>query len=418
MTQVTRRLPAPPLSRRRRVAGTLPMLLLLGGMAAANAVEAKELPPWMRTPGGADQPYGQPSKYEAQVIRTPSANSGGIGSWQTPIERQRGIVTPNGLHFSVHHNGLPQIDPARHRLVIHGLVDHPVSYSLEQLDRYPMVSRLLFLECAGNSATNAVSPFPKDLTAGELSGQVSGAEWTGVPLSVLLKEAGVRPEAKWVIVEGADGGSHQRSLPLEKLMDDTLVALYQNGERIRPSQGYPMRLFVPGWEGNVNVKWVHRLEVTDRPAFTKDESGLYTEVLADGRIERFTFPMEVKSLITHPSGRQQLPKQQGYFEISGLAWSGCGRITRVEVSRDGGKSWSDARLDEPVLPKALTRFSLPWKWNGKPTVLKSRAHDDHGHVQPTRTAWKARYAAHSFNHYNAIQAWKITGDGKVVNTYE
>ena len=256
----------------------------------------------------------------------------GFSVWRTPLQDQRGIITPSGLHFAVHHSGIPDIEADRHSLMIHGLVKKPLQFDLERLQRYPMVSRIHFLECAGNSATNALSPFALDKSLGELSGEVSCSEWTGVPLAYLLNEAGLRDSASWVIAEGADAGSHTRSLPLSAVLKDAMVALYQNGERLRPSQGYPMRLFMPGWEGNVNVKWLHRLEVTDTPAYSKDESGMYTQVLADGRIERFAFPMDVKSVITRPSGLHTIPEPQGYFEISGLAWSGYGRIAKVDVS--------------------------------------------------------------------------------------
>ena len=220
-----------------------------------------------------------------------------------------------------------------------------------------------------------------------------------------------------VIAEGADAGSHARSLPLQALRQHGMLALYQNGERLRPSQGYPMRLFVPGWEGNANVKWLHRLEFSDIPAHTKDESGLYTQVLSDGRIQRFALTMEVKSVITRPSGQQTLPSPRGRYEIEGLAWSGRGRIAQVEVSVDGGRSWTAAALHGPVLDRSFTRFTLPWQWQGQKAVLMSRATDEQGHTQPTRSTWKGRYAAHSFNHYNAIQAWAVDRDGRVENCY-
>lgn len=386
----------------------------------ADPPAVAQLPPWMTSAGGADTAYGNPSPHERLVIRKAkeaAPQNAGFAVWHTPIQTQRGIITPSGLHFAVHHNGIPEIDPQRHQLMIHGLVDRPLRFDMERLMRYPMVSNIRFLECSGNTAANALSPFARNDDCEELFGQVSGSEWTGIPLSILLREAGVKSSAKWVIAEGADGGSHSRSLPLSKLMDDAIIALYQNGERLRASQGYPMRLFVPGWEGNVNVKWLHRLEVTDAPAYTKDESGLYSEVLADGSIERFTFHMDVKSVITHPSGNQILPEAKGFYEISGLAWSGHGKIRTVEVSADNGKTWAGARLHDPVLDKSLTRFSIPWQWNGAPAVLMSRATDEHGRTQLSRSQWKRKYAAHSFNHYNAIQTWKIDKRGKVENTY-
>lgn len=393
-------------------------LALGAGALVARAAEplATRLPDAMTRLGGADLPYGQPSSYEQTVQRTESRVSG-FPAWRTPLQEQRGIITPSGLHFAVHHNGVPDIAPRQHELMVHGMVRKPLRFDLERLLRYPMVSRIHFLECAGNSAANALSPTALQAPLGEIAGEVSCSEWTGVPLSYLLHEAGLKEGAQWVVAEGADGGSHSRSLPLAPLLRDAMVALYQNGERLRPSQGYPMRLFMPGWEGNTQVKWLHRLEVTDVPAHTKDESGLYTQVLADGRIERFALHMDVKSVITHPSGRQTLPQPQGFFEIGGLAWSGHGRIARVDVSVDGGQHWAPAQLQGPVHDRAFTRFTLPWRWSGRKAVLMSRATDEHGRVQPTRSEWKRRYAMHSFNHYNAIQAWRVGSDGVVENVY-
>lgn len=400
--------------------GALPAAAGKAATPATDQAIGASFPAWMKTLGGADRAYGSPSLHERSVVRESKEDApenSGMMAWHTPIEHQRGIITPSGLHFAVHHNGIPDIDPQRHQLLIHGLVEQPLRFDLERLLRYPIVSSIRFLECSGNTAANAVSPWARNDSCQELFGQVSGSEWAGIPLSILLREAGVKSHARWVIAEGADGGSHSRSLPLEKLLDDAMIALYQNGERLRPSQGYPMRLFVPGWEGNVNVKWLHRLEVTDAPAYTKDESGLYTEVLENGDIERFTFHMDVKSVITHPSGKLVLPEIKGFYEISGLAWSGYGKIRQVEVSADNGKTWAVAQLDGPALDKSLTRFSIPWQWDGTPTTLLSRATDEHGRTQPTRKQWKRSYAAHSFNHYNAIQAWTIDRHGKVENTY-
>ena len=405
---------------------------LLGGMSLGAAVPALALPgnnesiigqsypSWMKTPGGQVEPYGSVAKYEKHIARhkaKDTAQTQLFSVWHSPIENQQGIITPNGLHFTVNHNGVPDINPEQHILKIHGLVDKAIKVDLQTLQRYPMVSPIHFLECAGNTAPNAVSLTALDLSAQELSGQVSGAQYSGVPLKYLLKEAGVKTRGKWVIAEGADGGSHARSIPLSKLMDDAFIALYQNGERLRPEQGYPMRLFVPGWEGNANVKWLHRLEVTDQPAFTKDESGLYSDILNDGKIKRFSFHMDVKSVITQPSGKMILPQQKGFYEISGLAWSGYGKIKQVEVSIDEGKSWQLANVQGPVLSKALTRFSIPWQWDGKERVILSRATDEHGHVQPTRSQWREQYASYSFNHFNAIQAWSVNSKGLVENYY-
>ena len=391
----------------------------LAGAANSEPIGAR-MPDAMKTLGGTDVAYGQPSPHEQAVQRLPyqtAPQSAGFSIWRSPLQHQRGIITPSGLHFSVHHNGLPDIAIERHELMIHGLVDRPLRFDLERLMRYPMLSRIHFMECAGNSAANALSPTALNQTLGDLAGEVSCSEWTGVPLSYLLNEAGLKDSAKWVVVEGADGGSHSRSLPVSALLKDGMIALYQNGERLRPSQGYPMRLFMPGWEGNVNVKWVHRLEVVDAPAYTKDESGMYTQILSDGQIERFAFHMDVKSLITHPSGMQRLPETKGFYEIAGLAWSGHGRIAKVEVSVDGGSTWAQAQLQGPVLDRAFTRFTLPWQWNGKKATLMSRATDALGRTQPLRSEWKRKYAMHSFHHYNAIQAWRVGSDGLVENSY-
>ncbi len=376
-------------------------------------------PVWMKTPGREDIAYGRPPAPERHIVRSQRPQppeSAGFSMWNTPLANQPGTITPSGLHFGVHHNGIPEIDPGAHELVIHGLVEKPLRYSLENLMRYPMQARTLFIECSGNTAANALSPSARDDSCQDLHGQLSGSEWAGIPLAHLLREAGPKTSAKWVVAEGADAGSHSRSIPLAKLMEDAIVALYQNGERLRASQGYPIRLLLPGWEGNTSVKWLHRLELTDAPAWTKDESGLYTEFLSTGEIARFSFAMDVKSVITHPSGKQTLG-EPGFYEISGLAWSGHGKIGQVEVSADEGTTWAPAVLHEPVLDKSLTRFSIPWRWDGKPTTLLSRARDERGNVQPTRERWKARYAAHSFNHYNAVQPWRIGSDGRVENVY-
>ena len=392
----------------------------LAGSAQAAPPLAARMPDSMKTLGQADLAYGQPSPFEKSVQRVahPTApQTAGFAIWRTPLQQQRGIITPSGLHFSVHHNSLPDIAPERHELMIHGLVKRPLRFDVERLSRYPMVSRIHFLECAGNSAANALSPTARNETLGDLAGEVSCSEWTGVPLSYLFNEAGLQDSATWVVAEGADGGSHARSLPLSALLKHGMLALYQNGERLRPSQGYPMRLFMPGWEGNVNVKWLHRLEVTDQPAHTKDESGLYTQILSNGQIERFAFHMDVKSVITHPSGLQTLPETKGFYEIAGLAWSGYGRIAKVDVSVDGGDTWVPAQLHGPALDRAFTRFTLPWQWDGKKATLMSRATDELGRRQPTRGEWKRKYAMQSFHHYNAVQAWRVGSDGRVENVY-
>ena len=356
--------------------------LLMAGSAAADGPDRA---PWMRAPGIGMGPSGAPSPFEDHVVRAPVGSqpgTTGAGVSRTPLQHLDGIITPSRLHFERHHSGIPEIDPGEHRLVIHGLVNRPLSFDVETLDRYPQVSRIQFLECSGNSSP-MVAPKPVELDCGTIHGLISASEWGGVPLNVLLDEAGAKPEGKWVVAGGADAAVMSRSVPLQKVMQDAIVALYQNGERLRPSNGYPMRLFLPGWEGNASVKWLRTLKVTDSPAMTKDETSKYSDLAESGRAELFTFPMAVKSVITSPSPGLDL-MEPGVYQINGLAWSGSGRISRVEVSADGGKSWADALLDEHVLPLCLTRFRAAWRWDGGPATLMSRAVDETGAVQPTR----------------------------------
>jgi sulfane dehydrogenase subunit SoxC len=387
-------------------------------LTARNATAAPlETPEWMRTPGAPMSGYGQPAAHEAKVQRYVQAVPGttGAGGSRTPHEQLEGIITPSALHFERHHSGVPDIDPDRHRLLIHGLVDRPLLFSVDSLLRYPLVSRIQFLECSGNSAgMNAAEP-PQQ-TAGQIHGLVSCSDWTGVPLGVLLEEAGVQREARWLLAEGADAAAMSRSVPLAKALDDAMIALYQNGERIRPQQGYPLRLFLPGFEGNMNVKWLRRLKLTAEPTMTKDETSKYTDLMPDGRAMQFTFPMGVKSFITSPSGKQQM-RGPGLYQISGLAWSGAGKSRRVDVSADGGKSWAEAALDDIVLPRALTRFRMPWRWSGEPAVLQSRAFDERGEVQPTRSALLGERGPNYRFHYNAIQSWAVEGSGEVKNVF-
>lgn len=411
------------MDRRRLLVGglTLGAGMAASGIAITGPAHADAaLSEWVTQAGETVRGYGVPAPEEGYVqralIRPYGDLAPGYSFSGTPLQYLRGSITPNGLHFEVHHGGRPLLDAYDHRLMIHGLVDRPLQFDAAALERYPMVSNVHFLECAGNSGRNASENGPPQITIDQLHGLVSNAEWTGVPLDLLLDEAGVRPEGKWVIAIGDDGPGMARSIPIEKMMGDGILALYQNGERLRPEQGYPMRLLLPGYEGNMNVKWVTSLFVTDSPAHTKSESGEYSELLADGQTAQFTFSMGVKSLITHPSALMTM-QGPGFYEISGLAWSGAGRITRVEVSADGGQSWADAELAGPVLSRALTRFRIPWVWDGAPTDLMSRATDETGAVQPTRSAWKAKYAPSNFLHYNAIQPWRITAQGEVENVY-
>lgn len=385
---------------------------------ATEASAAIETPDSMLYPGVADELYGKPSDFENEVVRIvePQTEKKTLTWSYSPIQAQRGSITPSGLHFGTHHSGIPDIEPDTHELYIHGMTAKPLRFSVRDLLRYPLGGGIQFLECAGNTWAQGAYPEAAPQSCAQLYGLLSGSEWLGVPVRLLLEEAGVDPRATWVIAEGADAASLARSIPMPFLMDDAIIALYQNGERLRPAQGYPMRLLLPGLEGNMNVKWLRRLEVVDRPAYTKNESRAYTETLVDGSIEGFSLYMGVKSVITHPSAGQELP-DRGYYDVSGLAWSGFGRIKSVEVSDDGGANWHQAVLDSPVLSKSLTRFSLPWRWSGQEVRLQSRAADERGNVQPSHSEWKKIYHAGSYNHYNAIQTWQISQQGSVVNVF-
>jgi len=383
----------------------------------AAAQSSLDMPPLSRTPGAPMSGYGDRSHYENDVQRNTLSypgTTGSGGSW-TPLESLEGMITPNGLHFERHHSGIPDINPDDHRLLIHGLVDRPLVFTMDDLCRYPMVSRIQMIECSGNSRIG-LGPEPAQRTCGALHGLVSCSEWTGVLLSTLLDEAGVDPRAKWLLAEGADSAAMSRSVPMAKAMDDALIALYQNGERLRPANGYPVRLFLPGYEGNISVKWLRRLKVTTKPTYTRNETAEYTDTQPDGSSLIFTFPMEVKSVITAPSPGRSL-RQKGLYEISGIAWSGGGRVSSVEVSVDGGKSWGLAALSEPVLSKAITRFRAAWRWDGGPAIIMSRAVDETGDVQPDRASFIAARGLKRNYHYNAIQSWKIEANGEVSNVY-
>lgn len=392
---------------------------LAGGLGLMTAAaRGKERHPWMAVPGEGMSELGEPSPHARGLARVNIGSrpgTTGSGASRTPLEHLDGIITPSRLHFERHHSGIPAIDPGVHRLTVYGLVDRPLQFSVDALHRYPMVSRIQFLECSGNSGA-MIAPEPVPGTASHIHGLVACSEWGGVPLGLLLEEAGLRPGAKWVVADGADAALMSRSVPLEKVLDDAIVALYQNGEPLRPSNGYPMRLFLPGWEGNMSVKWLRSVKVTDRPAMTKDETSKYSDLRDDGIAELFTFPMGVKSVITSPSPGLALGPP-GAYQVSGIAWSGAGRIRRVEVSADGGRSWADALLDAHVLPKALTRFRAAWQWDGGPAVLLSRATDEKGNVQPARSSVLDGRASNSFYHYNGIQAWRVDEDGELHNVY-
>lgn len=326
----------------------------------------------------------------------------------TPHEMLHGVITPSDLHFERHHAGVPEVDPATWTLLIHGMVERPLLLTLEELKRFPSVSRIRFLECSGNFRTNAPEETPPSL----LVPLTSNTEWTGVLLSVLLREVGILPEARWLLAEGSDGALMTRSIPVEKAIEDSMLAWGQNGEPLRPAQGYPVRLFNPGWEGNTSIKWLRRIEVSDRPFMTREETSRYTEKVGDS-VRQFSFVMDARSLITAPSYPGRIGA--GWHEIRGFAWSGRGRIARVEVSLDDRATWVEAELQEPVLPRAHTRFRLPWRWDGRETAIWSRAIDETGYVQPSQEELiAARGADSGFYHRNPTTGWRIRSDGSVV----
>jgi sulfane dehydrogenase subunit SoxC len=370
---------------------------------------AAETPGNLGTPLG---PYGDRSPYEKAVRFTRQSKTPETGSSFTPLADSVGTLTPSSLHYERHHSGIPNIDPAQHRLVIHGMVDRPLSLSVADIRRLPSVTRTMVLECGGNSGSEWARTTGPDVQRS--FGLVSCSEWTGVSLAMLLKEVGVQAGASWVIAEGADACRMERSVPLAKAMDDALIAWGQNGEALRPAQGYPMRLLLPGWEGNTNVKWLHSLKLTDQAYMARDETAKYTDLMPDGKARLFTYRMEAKSVITFPSGGQALPGP-GLYELTGLAWSGSGRIERVEITTDGGKSWVNAQLHEPRLPIAFTRFRLPWRFDGRETVIASRATDETGYIQPTREALIAVRGTNSGYHFNGMKFWKINANGTVTN---
>jgi sulfane dehydrogenase subunit SoxC len=423
-------LTTPPSPARR---GFLQRAAAIGGgaLATAAAVSAraaddgglsKNLPPnvpqWTRTLGAPvlDSPYGMPSRFEAKVrrrespglTRTPQSSVS-----FAPLQNLFGIITPSGLHFERHHGGMPEIDPHQHRLMIHGLVANPRIFTMDDIVRFPSVSRIHFIECGANTGMewgNVAVP-----TVQYTHGMLSCGEWTGVPLSTLLDEVGIdRKRAKFVLAEGADGAALTRTIPLAMALDDVLVCYGQNGEMIRPEQGYPLRLLVPGVQGVSSIKWLRRIEVGDQPWFTREEALHYIDLMPGGVHRQFTWIQEAKSVITSPSGGQVL-LDRGYHEITGFAWSGRGKVRRVDVSTDGGRNWRTAHLQEPVLNKALTRFRIDWSWNGGPALLQSRVIDDTGFVQPKLRQLREVRGTRSIYHNNAIQTWRVDPSGEVSN---
>jgi sulfane dehydrogenase subunit SoxC len=391
--------------------------IVLGATLAPSAGRAQPTPDDpAKVLGGPIRPYGERSRFE-QATRSRFARSKTdevAASTLTPLDETHGIITPSSLHFEVHRGGVPDIDPAKHRLLIHGMVDRPVVLTIEEIRALPSTSRIVFVECQGNTQLEWRAPTGK--TVADTHGATSCCEWTGVPLSLLLREVGVQRGAGWVLAEGGDGSGNERSVPLTKATDDVIVAYGQNGEAIRPENGYPLRLVVPGWSGNMNVKWLRRLKLVDRAYRTRMDDVGQPILLSDGTARHLNFFLEAKSVITSPSGGHQL-RRRGRYEIRGLAWSGHGRVRRVEVSTDRGKTWRDATLQAPILPCAHTRFLIDWRWDGQEAVLQSRCTDETGYVQPTREALVKVRGLNSRFFNNSIQSWRVATDGTVSNVH-
>ncbi len=411
----------PATTRRRFLTGSL---VAGGAMVAGGRAEAAgdpailEVKPWAQILGeGVDaRPYGTPSQFENHVVRrnVPWLTADPISSVNfTPLHELDGIITPNGLCFERHHAGIAEIEPTQYRLMINGLVEKPIVFTLEDLKRFPRENHLYFLECAANSGMEWRGA---QLNGCQFThGMVHNVMYTGVRLRHLLERAGVRTNGKWILAEGADASAMTRSIPLEKALDDCLVAFKMNGEALRPEQGYPVRLVVPGWEGNMWVKWLRRIEVGDEPWHHREETSKYTDLLADGRARRFTWVMDAKSVITNPSPQAPITHGRGHTVITGLAWSGRGTVPRVDVTLDGGKNWRQARMDGPSLPMSLHRFYFEFDWDGRPLLLQSRAHDSTGYVQPTKNELRQVRGENSIYHNNGIQTWYVNEKGAAEN---
>lgn len=411
-------------SRRGFLAAAGAGAAIVAGLGKAGAQGAKpdplitDIQDWNRYLGDgvADRPYGKPSAFEKNVVRRDvewltASRQSSVNF--TPLHALDGIITPNGLCFERHHGGIAEIAPDKHRLMVHGLVEKPLVFSLEDLKRFPgRMNRVFFLECAANSGMEWRG---SQLNGCQFThGMVHNVMYTGIPLRAVLEEAGLRSNAKWLLAEGADASLMTRSIPMEKALKDAMLVWGMNGEALRPEQGYPLRLVVPGWEGNMWIKWLRRLEVGDEPWQQREETSKYTDLLADGRSRRFTFIMDAKSVVTNPSPQATL-LAKGPNVLSGLAWSGRGAITRVDVTIDGGKNWQTARIDGPVLPMSLTRFYVDFDWNGTDLLIQSRAMDETGYVQPTKDELRKVRGVNSIYHNNGIQTWHVKANGETEN---
>ena len=412
-----------PLDRRR--------FLKTAGLASAATAAAStglaqtrpdpaitEVQSWAQYLGDGVQarPYGNPSKFEKDIVRRDVA-------WLTvrpessvnftPLHEIDGVITPSGLAFERHHGGIAEINPAKHRFMINGLVDKQLVFTMDDLKRMPgRVNKVYFLECAANSGMEWKGA---QLNGCQFThGMIHNVWYTGVPLKTLLDEAGVKTNAKWIMAEGADSSGLNRSIPMEKALNDCMVAWGMNGEALRPEQGYPLRLVVPGWQGNMWIKWLRRIEVGDEPWHAREETSKYTDLLADGRARRFTWIMDAKSIVTNPSPQAPL-KNRGQTVLSGVAWSGRGAIKRVDVSLDGGRNWTSARIDGPNYPLSMVRFYLDFDWDGRELLIQSRAIDETDYVQPTKQELRQIRSVNSIYHNNGIQTWLVRGNGETEN---
>lgn len=379
---------------------------------------APNVAPWTRQLGDgvAVRAYGKPSEHEKHVIRRDvewlTASRASSVSF-TPLHELDGIITPNGLCFERHHAGIAEVNPLDYQLMIHGLVDKPLIFALDDLKRLPRINRAYFCECAANSGMEWRGA---QLNGCQFThGMIHNVMYTGVPLRLLLEEVGVRPTARWLLLEGADASAMTRSVPIEKALDDVIIAYRMNGEMLRPENGYPVRAVIPGWEANMWVKWLRRIEVGDQPWHHREETSKYTDLLPDGRSRKFTFIMDAKSVITNPSPQAPLNQRRGFTVLSGIAWSGRGKIRRVDVTTDGGRNWRTARIDGPVWDKSVSRFYHEFDWDGREMLIQSRAIDETGYVQPTKAELRRVRGMNSIYHNNGIQTWHVKANGEVEN---
>ncbi len=407
------------LSRRRFIAASTSLAgSIVAGEAAADSLA--DVPP--REPGADLGGHSERSKY-VKIARIPEAGPGqrnvdpsdAINS-KAPLDKLFGNITPSDLHYERSHSGAPDIDPAKHRLLVHGMVQKPLVFNIEDLKAMPSISRVVFIECTGNGWENWKKADP-NLTVQNTHGLVSTNEWTGVPLKFLIELVDKDPKSTWMLAEGGDAAGVARSIPLtDEILEEAFVAYGQNGEPLRPAHGFPIRLIMPGLEGNLHIKWLRRLKFGDQPWMTRWETARYTQLLANGKATQFQLRMEPNSVITSPSGTMVI--RPGYRRISGTAWSGHGKIAKVEISTDGAKSWQEARLNLPLLPKAQTRFEMDWTWDGKPSKIVSRSTDDKGNVQPDRKSFIAAMGTNAMFHYNALQTWSIDETGRIRNVLD